>query len=50
MGKKGQFHFVFSSRTLVFIFGCAILGFLITDKMLGAIIGGLIGLIISFLR
>ncbi len=48
MNKKGQINSIFNSRTLVFIFGGAILGFMISKDISGTIIGAIIGGLISF--
>ena len=50
MNNRGAIQFVFNQRTLVFTFGGAILGFLIAQSVDGAIIGGLIGAVISLIR
>ncbi len=39
-----------NSKMMVFTFGGAIFGFILTKNPEGALIGGLIGLIISFIR
>lgn len=45
MDKKGQ---ILNSKILVFIFGGAILGFMVSNNFIGAIIGGVVGGAISF--
>jgi len=47
MDNKGQF---LNSKTLVYTFGGAILGFLLFETPESALIGGLIGFGISFIR
>ena len=50
MNKKGQISSIFNSPFLVFVFGGAILGFMISEKLEGAIVGAIVGAIISFLK
>jgi len=47
MNKKSQF---LNSKTLVFTFGGAILGFMLFNTKESALIGGIIGFILSILK
>jgi hypothetical protein len=50
MNKKGSLNSLLISEKAVFIFGGLILGFMISETLGGAIIGGIIGFIISSLK
>lgn len=50
MDKKAQLSQIFDSRRIVFIFGGAVLGYMISTTIQGTIIGAIIGGIIGFLK
>lgn len=50
MNKNGQNQFLLNPRTISFILGGAILGYFLFQTTNAAIIGGLIGFLISLIR